>query len=96
MKNLVSTPAAVLMMAAAVGTAVAQSGFTYKPYGAPLGSPGYQPTSGHPSSAFNYGGGYHTNSHGGFITAVSAVRTLAAVTRTSSLATGTAHTANVW
>ena len=66
MKNLVSTIAAVLMMAATVGTAVAQSGFTYKPYGVPLGSPGYQPTSGHPSSAFNYGGGYHTNSHGGF------------------------------
>ena len=66
MKNLVFTLAALLITVASVGTAAAQSGFTYNPYGAPLSSAGFQRTSGYASSAFHYGGGYHTNSHGGF------------------------------
>ena len=66
MKNAASAVAAILISAACIGSATAQSGFAYNPDGAPLHGAGYQPAGGYPNPAFSYGGGYHANRSGGF------------------------------
>ena len=62
MKNITQAFVVAGILAASVGTASAQSNFSYNGYTAPQGATTYQSTGGYPS----YGGGQHTYSHGGF------------------------------
>lgn len=66
MNTAICKAAAILIAANCIGTAAAQQGFSYNPYGGPQHGVGYQATGSYPSSAFSPSGGYHANSRGGF------------------------------